>query len=885
MILRVWILGILLIVIIWYLWTFREGFQGAPTYTLPTPASSETVRTNFASILNEQKTWNKGVRITQSLGVLASGSGSAAGSQGSGSGSKTTQQLLEAVTNPGPKDTFNVIFPNYISMYALAKYNMNPVAARYALINNYDALQDEIVTNIPNTDELASTCTFTAAPQQTACSELNAFALSLYGEIIKLTAAVVDLSGTEILAEAVHEENRAFQGSSACVNQGPTPSAACIKLASQDETLFPILHNYDAANVSLQTNGETVQTMLNTVLQTYRGLGCTMPTAGPGQSITSVFSEDYLENLGIINTEQLSMKLQELSPYYVSPNTISYITRQLIATSEFNTNMQDATSYIASMAKQTNALVSLTTTFGAGSFYAESGSGGIMVCPAGYVCYPTSTVPSICPVGSYCPAGTTSTPPKCPSGTYSPQGASSEEQCTTNMPSGYYPVRGVATICPAGAYCPAGTITPVACPRGTYNPSKGKTAATSCLPCPAGSYCMVPKTGFGSTYATPCAAGTYSSQTNADVKTVCIPCPAGRVCASKGMSAPLPCPAGTYSSATGLATTCTPLPGGVYSSITGATNTSSASMCQSGYYCPGGNATQTLCPKGSFCPSSSLTSPTLCPAGTYGNTLGQTSSACSGNCAAGYYCPAGSVSATEGKCPAGYYCPAATTAPIICPQGKFCPFGSSSPTMCPVGTYNIYTGKSALTDCLPCDAGTYCNTQGSPGPPCPIGNYCPTSSTSPVPCPPGTYCAATGLIAPTACPTGTFGTTVGATSLSACQQCVAGTYNIYTGQTSCSGICAVGYYCEAGSTIQNPCPAGSYCPSDRMSTPTPCPAGTYGATAGITVSGCSGLCAIGYYCPAGSTGQYGGSATTAAASTTRCQTGYCTTPGGRTATG
>lgn len=890
MILRVWILGILLIVILWYLWSFREGFQSTPTsYTLPTPPSSEIIRTNFASILNQQKTWNTGVKITQ-----GSVSGTPVDPVDPGDpgtrGSMTTKELLTAVIKPGPKDVFKVTFPNYISMYALAKYNMDPVAARYALINNYDALQNEIILNIPSGDEIGATCEFTAAPQETACSELNAFALSLYGQIIQVTAAVVDLSGTEILAEAIHEENKAIQGSSSCINQGATPSAACIKLASQDETLFPMLHNYDAANVSLQTNGETVQTMLNTVLQAYSGLGCRMPTAsGSGPSITSVFSKDYLENLGIINTEQLSLKLQELSPYYVSPNTISYITRQLIATSEFNTNMQDANSYIASMSKQVNALVSLTSTFRAGSFYAESGSGtgigGIMLCPAGYICYPTSTVPSICPVGSYCPAGTTSTPPRCPSGTYSPQGASSEEQCTTNMPSGYYPKGGVATICPAGAYCPANTINPIACPRGTYNLSKGKTAVTSCLPCPAGSYCILPTSGLGTKYATPCDAGTYSSETNAYLKTVCIKCPAGTTCPSKGMATPLPCPAGTYSSAMALVSTCTPLPGGVYSSITGATNTSGASICQAGYYCPGGNATQTLCPKGSYCPSTSMTTPTLCSAGKYGNILGQTNSGCSGFCVAGFYCPVGSVTPTEGPCPAGYYCPAATTAPVICPVGSICMFGSSTPVACPEGTYNVYTGKSALTDCLPCPAGMYCNTRASVGQICPIGSFCPMNSTSPIQCLAGGYCDVTGLITPKLCPSGTFGTTVGARSSSVCQPCAGGTYNIDTGQTSCAGSCLAGYYCPAGSIIQNACPIGSYCPSDKMSIPTPCPAGTYGSTGGITVAGCSGQCAIGYYCPAGSTGQYGGSATTAAASTTRCQAGYCTTPGGKTATG
>jgi len=36
-----------------------------------------------------------------------------------------------------------------------------------------------------------------------------------------------------------------------------------------------------------------------------------------------------------------------------------------------------------------------------------------------------------------------------------------------------------------------------------------------------------------------------------------------------------------------------------------------------------------------------------CPGGTYGDTAGLATSACAGPCAAGYYCPPGSVSPTQ----------------------------------------------------------------------------------------------------------------------------------------------------------------------------------------------------------------------------------------------
>ena len=82
-----------------------------------------------------------------------------------------------------------------------------------------------------------------------------------------------------------------------------------------------------------------------------------------------------------------------------------------------------------------------------------------------------------------------------------------------------------------------------------------------------------------------------------------------------------------------------------------------------GYYSTGGTslATQTsqaVCPSpldaasnGSavYCPGTDGLIH-VCPAGAWGNSSGLVSSACSGPCAAGYYCPSGSVNATAVPC-------------------------------------------------------------------------------------------------------------------------------------------------------------------------------------------------------------------------------------------
>jgi hypothetical protein len=63
-------------------------------------------------------------------------------------------------------------------------------------------------------------------------------------------------------------------------------------------------------------------------------------------------------------------------------------------------------------------------------------------------------------------------------------------------------------------------------------------------------------------------------------------------------------------------------------------------------------AAQRRCPAGWWCESGLRA---RCPAGRYGATEGLRHSRCTGFCAAGYACPAGSTSETASPCPAGYY--------------------------------------------------------------------------------------------------------------------------------------------------------------------------------------------------------------------------------------
>jgi hypothetical protein len=119
-----------------------------------------------------------------------------------------------------------------------------------------------------------------------------------------------------------------------------------------------------------------------------------------------------------------------------------------------------------------------------------------------------------CPVGYYCEAGSIN-PTPCPSGTFRPNmGAAAPgpskfiaieagggAKTCFNCTGGYYcPTKHtvVPELCPAGSYCPDGSIYPVKCEPGKYCPA----GVDEGILCPAGFYCrgssdIYLKCGFG----------------------------------------------------------------------------------------------------------------------------------------------------------------------------------------------------------------------------------------------------------------------------------------------------------------------------------------------------------------------------------------------------
>lgn len=217
------------------------------------------------------------------------------------------------------------------------------------------------------------------------------------------------------------------------------------------------------------------------------------------------------------------------------------------------------------------------------------------------------------------------------------------------------------------------------------------------------------------------------------------------------------------------------------------------------------------------------------------------------NCTIGHYCPGGVsepipcqnnsfTKTTHSKvcelCPEGYFCKIAGV-PVSCLQGYYCPYGTGVDLRpCPRGSYGNQTGLSKISQCKPCDPGTYCAYEHA------------TNSTGP--CSPGYYCEY-GVDRPE--PAGNNATSCAPyiANSSACPY-------INGQETGKGGICPIGHYCPEGTYQPKPCPAGTYGPTTKLPVCLPCMEGFYCTGGNHEYS--SRPCPSGYYCPNGTKSKY-----------------------------
>ncbi|CAN0099917.1 unnamed protein product, partial [Heterosigma akashiwo] len=478
----------------------------------------------------------------------------------------------------------------------------------------------------------------------------------------------------------------------------------------------------------------------------------------------------------------------------------------------------------------------------------------------------------VCPVGHYCPQGS-SAPIRCPNGTMSNStGLSAEAECQDCQAGYYCDEHGTVEAykkcwstyyCPSGTdipslacweghFCPNGSALPTICSAGTY---QDQPQQSQCKSCPAGYYCLegsanltaCPTGHFcpeGTEYATqyPCPNGTYSNTTMLEEVGDCTACTPGSYCGTEGLSAPTgECAAGYYCG--GGASV--PTPDAYFSSYLGDTCVNREGLEEDNDVCPAGH----YCPQGSG-------APTACEPGSFNNATMQTDASACVDCTAGYFCDHSGQFRAFKLCDEGYYCPGGDAVPTFnCTTGHYCPEGSDQPVPCSAGEYQDEIGQSS---CKQCPEGFYCEVATTDPVDCPSGYYCPkgTETATDLPCDLGTYNNITRLRA-----------------ANECFACLPGYHCSQEGLVTPVGLCDEGYYCAGGSDSPTPdannsigsyvgdtcttrlglsmqndvCPAGHYCPQGSSS-PQPCATGTMSAAELLASQDECANCTAGYYC-------------------------------------
>lgn len=192
---------------------------------------------------------------------------------------------------------------------------------------------------------------------------------------------------------------------------------------------------------------------------------------------------------------------------------------------------------------------------------------------------------------------------------------------------------------------------------------------------------------------------------------------------------------------------------------------------------------QLPCPQGFYCMGGRRY---ICPAARYGERLGLSDPLCTGICAPGYYCPAGSVRATQNVCGAKY---------VICPEA------SGEPTGVQNGYYSTrFNEDYIIRNKYTLEKRVYINET--------IRALNPTTRTEEHLCAPGTFCRAGVAYI---CPVGRYGSIFGSVSPICDGPCTPGFFcsegNIEPRQHKCGNAT---FYCPEGSGEPNPSFTGYY---------------------------------------------------------------------------
>ena len=481
-------------------------------------------------------------------------------------------------------------------------------------------------------------------------------------------------------------------------------------------------------------------------------------------------------------------------------------------------------------------------------------------CPAGYFCPTASIEPRAHECGDaavFCPLGSR-TSIAVASGWYATGYGAADDAAQRDEALRRNTTHTSEALCPEGYFCAMGVARRTACPRGTFGGARGLKDANCSGPCEAGWYCPLPnattprQTRCGDPSVI-CPSGAYATTLVA----------AGHFSTSANGSAGDPDALRLAASRTDAAL--------AIATSTPSTRTHEV-QCEAGSYCVRGLRR-------------------LCPAGRWGGRAGETEPKCSGECAAGHYCPQGSTSPTQMRCGAAdVFCPTSSPRPLAVLAGYYSvnPNGTAESAATIRNTTASCRENATAAECTvvyahdaihfpgathvvgldvrsaqrQCEPGHWCANGlryecrpgvwgespglqsaecsalgvGRGGVVCPAGYFCPAASTSAR----AHVCGGQDVY----CPTGSASPT----------PVTPGFYTVRGGaNNSDPGATAAAEDAEASADSvlirdsQTLCPSGHIC---SRGVKAPCSVGRYGTRVGVesTFASCEGPCDAGYWC-------------------------------------
>ena len=512
-------------------------------------------------------------------------------------------------------------------------------------------------------------------------------------------------------------------------------------------------------------------------------------------------------------------------------------------------------------------------TFGSAMGLSSAACSG--TCLVGYRCPAGSVRADLLPCSSengesYCAGGVGRTSPVHLAQFSTPlpasEGGKHAEVATRAYPDGGG-VRSGQHLCDAGFWCKDAERFP--CPAGRYGERSGELDPMCTGRCMAGYYCPARSTrptqhacGDATVY---CASGSSAPAhvspgyyTVAELDEAGVRAVDGTINTTKRVrTAQLQCDPGWWC-ADGLRHEC---PSGRYGAAYGQTSSDCSGPCRAGHWCPArstrddvhvcgdtnvycpegsswpipvdvgyftvGNATtgpdrrstETRCPEGHYCTQVDGIK-RRCPSGRYGSALGLLTPACSGGCAAGYYCPINSTRPDQVECGGPQlYCPALASLPTPVRVGHYTVRMGRVPRLVTVRATGKVRPFEITAKTVQADGRVVVvRGVGIPRTHDDVGQAFRVLHDDEDPdlrvrteerlCEPGYVCVQGQR---RLCPAGRYGATAG---------------NI---DERCTGICRVGYFCPPGSLNDTAYPCGGvafYCPAGSAS-PTPVDRGFY----------------------------------------------------------